>query len=252
MSGPPRMEVIPLPGLPLVKRGDDVGELVVRALRSHGLSLQPGDVLVVAQSIVSKAEGAVVDLRKIRPSEVAKRLAPRLGKDAREVEVVLREAGEILRASHVLITRTEHGFVCANAGVDHSNVEKDRVTLLPRDPDGSAEKIRRTLREKLGVEVAVIISDTQGRAFRTGCLGVAIGVAGMRPLLDLRGRKDLYGKELRATVLAQADAIAAAAVSVMGEAGEGTPVVLVRGAVYEKGRGSARELVRSREKDLFS
>ncbi|MEM2865607.1 MAG: coenzyme F420-0:L-glutamate ligase [Candidatus Hadarchaeales archaeon] len=247
-----RMEVIPLPGFPMVKKGDDIGELVVKALRSQGLSLQSGDVLVVAQSIVSKAEGAVVDLRRIRPSEAAKRLASRLEKDAREVEVILREAREILRSSHVLITRTEHGFVCANAGVDHSNVEKDHVTLLPRDPDGSAEKIRRRIREELGVEVAVIISDTQGRAFRTGCLGVAIGVAGMKPLLDLRGRRDLYGKELKVTVLAQADALAAAAVLMMGEAGEGTPVVLVRGAVYEKGKGRARELVRSREKDLFS
>jgi coenzyme F420-0:L-glutamate ligase/coenzyme F420-1:gamma-L-glutamate ligase len=246
------MEVIPLRGFPLVRRGDEVGKLIVRTLRSQGLSLLPGDVLVVAQSIVSKAEGAVVDLRGVRPSELARRLSRRLEKDPREVEVVLREAREIVRSSHVLITRTEHGFVCANAGVDHSNVEGERVTLLPRDPDRSAEEIRRRIREELGVEVAVIISDTQGRAFRTGCLGVAIGVAGMKPLLDLRGRRDLYGKRLKVTVVAQADALAAAAVSVMGEAGEGTPVVLVRGAVYERGRGSARELVRSREKDLFS
>ncbi|MEM0358942.1 MAG: coenzyme F420-0:L-glutamate ligase [Candidatus Hadarchaeales archaeon] len=247
-----KMEVIPLPGFPLVKKGDDIGELIVKTLRSQGFSLQTGDVLVVAQSIVSKAEGAVVDLKKIRPSELAKKLSSRLGKDAREVEVVLREAKEIVRSSHVLITRTEHGFVCANAGVDHSNVEGGRVTLLPRDPDRSAERIRKKIKKELGVEVAVIISDTQGRAFRTGCLGVAIGVSGMKPLWDLRGRKDLYGKELEVTVVAQADAIAAAAVSMMGEAGEGTPVVLVRGAKYQRGKGSARELVRSREKDLFT
>ncbi len=244
--------MIPLSGFPLVKKGDDIGELVVRTLRSQGLSLESGDVLVVAQSVVSKAEGAVVDLRKVRPSELALRLARKLGKDAREVEVVLREAEEIVRASHVLITRTRHGFVCANSGVDHSNVEEGRVTLLPRDPDRSAERIRRRIKERLGVEVAVIISDTQGRAFRTGSLGVAVGVAGMKPLLDLRGRRDLYGKKLRSTVVAQADALAAAAVSVMGEAAEGTPVVLIRGAVYERGKGSARELVRSRDKDLFS
>ncbi len=245
------MKLVPLRGIPLVREGDDIGELVVEALKRNRVSLQHGDVVVVAQTIVSKAEGRVVELKEIKPSTLAKRLARASGKDARVVEVILRESSEILRASHVLITRTTHGFICANAGIDRSNVGRGRVTLLPADPDSSARRIRRRIKELLGVDVAVIISDTQGRAFRVGCVGVAIGVAGMRPLLNLQGRKDLYNKRLESTVIASADALAAAAVLVMGEANESTPVVVIKEAPYERGVGEAKQLVRPREQDLF-
>jgi coenzyme F420-0:L-glutamate ligase/coenzyme F420-1:gamma-L-glutamate ligase len=245
------MQFIALKGLPLVKRGDRIDELIVNAIRRQGLDLQDGDVVVVAQTIVSKAEGSVVDLRRVKPSKFARLLAEKLEKDAREVEVILQQSREIIRLRHVLIARTEHGFVCANAGVDHSNAGPHRVTLLPRDPDASARRIREGIKRALGKDVAVIVSDTQGRPFRLGAVGVAVGVAGMRPLLDLRGRRDLYGKELKATITSPADAIAAAAVALMGEADEGTPVVIVRGAIYERGKGSARELIMPRERDLF-
>lgn len=235
----------------MVKQGDDIGELVVRAAEKHGLHVENGDVVVVAQSIVSKAEGNVVDLRTVKPGQLAQRLAKRLSKDPREVEVILKQSKEIVRRGHVIISRTKHGFVCANAGVDHSNVEPEHVTLLPDDPDASAERIRNTIRRAMGADVAVIVSDTQGRPFRLGVTGVAIGVAGMSPLLDLRGRRDLYGKEMEVTVASPADALAAAAVAVMGEADEATPVVVIKGATYKRGQGSARELLMPREQDLF-
>jgi len=245
------LQVIALKGLPLIKRGDDIGELIAHAAEKNGPCVENGDVVVVAQSIVSKAEGDIVDLRTVRPGLLAQRLAERLDKDPREVEVILEQSKEIVRLGHVIISRTKHGFVCANAGVDHSNVEPEHVTLLPDDPDASAERIRSAIKQIAGVDVAVIISDTQGRPFRLGAVGVAIGVAGISPLLDLRGRRDLYGKELKVTITSPADALAAAAVAIMGEADEGTPVVIIKGAIYKRGHGSARELVMPPERDLF-
>ncbi len=245
------MQVIALEGFPLVKRGADVSGLIVRAAKKQGIELEDGDVIVVTQSIISKAEGNVVELRRVKPSKLAQRIAKQLDKDPREVEVVLREAKEIVRLRHVLVARTHHGFVCASAGVDHSNVERGKVTLLPRDPDASAQRIRKKIKKVSGADVAVIISDTHGRAFRMGAVGVAIGIAGIKPLARLRGRHDLYGKRLKSKVVAIADALAAAGVAVIGEAGEGTPVAVIKGATYEKGEGSARELIMPREKDLF-
>ncbi|MEM3402575.1 MAG: coenzyme F420-0:L-glutamate ligase [Candidatus Hadarchaeales archaeon] len=245
------MELIILRDFPLVKPGDNLAKIIGDAIVRQGLELRNGDVVAIAQSVVSKAEGRVVDLRRVKPGELAKRIAKRLGKDPRDVQVILDESEEIVRLAHVIISRTRHGFVCANAGVDRSNAGPEKATLLPADPDKSAEKIRAALEKKFGVRLAVIITDTQGRPFRRGCVGVAIGVAGMRPLLDLRGKKDLYGRELKATITCPADAIAAAAVSLMGEAGEGTPVVIVRGAVYKRGRGTAKELIRPKARDLF-
>lgn len=205
----------------------------------------------MAQSIVSKAEGDVVDLRTVLPGQSAKTIAKQLDKDPREVEVILRQSKEIVRRGHVIISRTKHGFVCANAGVDHSNAEAEHVTLLPNDPDASAQRIRNSIKRISGADVAVIVSDTQGRPFRLGAIGVTIGVSGMSPLLDLRGRRDLYGKELKVTITSPADALAAAAVIIMGEADEGTPVVIIKGAIYETGNGNARELVMPSERDLF-
>ncbi len=245
------MQLFAIRGLPLVKRHDDIGELILDAARKQRLRVKDGDVLVVAQAVISKSEGAVVDLRKVKPGRRAREIARKLDKDPRAVEVILRESPEIVRLGHVLISRTRHGFVCANAGVDHSNAGEELVTLLPKDPDRSAAKIRRTVKARTGAEVAVIITDTQGRPFRCGCLGVAIGVAGMKPLLDMRGREDLFGKELKVTITCPADSIAAAAVSLMGESNEGIPAVLVRGVEYQRGEGSIRELVRSPEMDLF-
>jgi coenzyme F420-0:L-glutamate ligase/coenzyme F420-1:gamma-L-glutamate ligase len=245
------LEVLVLEGLSLVKRGDDIGELIAIAAEKNGLHIKDGDVVVVAQSIVSKAEGNVVDLMTVKPGLTAKNLAEHLNKDPREVEVILGQSKEIVRRRHVIISRTKHGFVCANAGVDHSNVEAEHVTLLPDDSDASAQRIRNSIRRIAGSDVAVIVSDTQGRPFRLGAIGVAIGVAGMSPLLDLRGRRDLYGKELKVTITSSADALAAAAVSIMGEADEGTPVIIIKGATYERGNGNARELVMPPERDLF-
>jgi coenzyme F420-0:L-glutamate ligase/coenzyme F420-1:gamma-L-glutamate ligase len=246
------VQLIALKGLPLVKQGDDIGGLIARAANEQGARIQDGDVIVVAQSIVSKAEGNVIDLREVKPSGRAERIAKRLDKDPREVEVILQQSKEIVRLRHVIISRTKHGFVCANAGVDHSNVDPDHVTILPPEPDASAARIKETIKRILGVDVAVIVSDTQGRPHRCGVLGFAVGVAGMSPLLDLRGRRDLYGKELRTTITSPADALAAAAVAVMGEADEETPVVVVKGATYRRGGEGARELVRPPERDLFT
>jgi coenzyme F420-0:L-glutamate ligase/coenzyme F420-1:gamma-L-glutamate ligase len=246
------MELVPIKVEHLIREGDDLPEIIVAALRRYGVKLKNGDVVVVAQSAVSKAEGRIVNLEQVKPSAEAVRIAKRTGKDPREVEVILREAEEIVRAAHVVIARTKHGFVCGNAGVDESNAPPGCVTVLPEDPDASAARIRERLEREFGAEVAVIVSDTQGRAFRLGALGCAIGIAGMEPLMSFKGRKDLWGRELKSTVVCPADAIAAAAVLVMGEAGEGTPVVVVRGAPYRPGEGSARELVRPKEKDLFA
>lgn len=245
------MQLIALREIPLVREGDDLGELILRAIETQGVELDHGDVIAVAQSVVSKSEGRVVDLRNVKPSQRARDIAKRLNKDPREVEVILQESKEIVRLAHVLIARTKHGFVCANAGVDHSNVEPGYVTLLPEDPDASADRIRKAIRKAKGKEVAVLITDTQGRPFREGVLGFAIGLAGMCALLDLRGTRDLYEKELKVTITAVADALAAAAVSVMGEANEGTPVVVIKGARYERGEGKAHDLIRAPERDLF-
>ncbi|MEM2890266.1 MAG: coenzyme F420-0:L-glutamate ligase [Candidatus Hadarchaeum sp.] len=245
------MQLFAITGIPMVKRGDDIGELIVAAAENQHLRIEDGDVLAVAQTIISKAEGEIVDLRTITPSPSAIEIAKKIDKDPRMVEVILRQSSEIVRLGHVIITRTNHGFVCANAGVDRSNVDNEHVTLLPSDPDASAAKIRETIKKKLGVDIAVIITDTQGRPFRCGCIGLAIGVAGMKPLLDMRGWRDLYGKELKVTVTCPADSLAAAAVMIMGESGEGIPAVLIKGAKYEKGNGTIREVIRAPELDLF-
>lgn len=245
------MQLFAVNGIPMVKRGDDIGQLIVGAAEKQRLQIDDGDVVVVAQTVVSKAEGEVVDLRTVTPSKRAVEIAAKLNKDPRVIEVTLQQSPEIVRLSHVIISRTKHGLVCANAGVDRSNVDDEHVTLLPRDPDASAARIRNSIRQRLGVDVAVIVTDTQGRPFRCGCVGVAIGVSGMKPLSDMRGRRDLYGKELKVTITCPADSLAAAAVMIMGESDESIPVVLVKGAEYDRGEGSIRELVRSPELDLF-
>lgn len=247
-----RLEIIGLRSLPEVRPGDDLAQLAAQALKKEKVELHRGDVLVLAQKIVSKAEGRRVRLRDVKPSPFARNWARQAGSDARLVEVVLQESTRIVRMSErVLITETRHGFVCANAGVDQSNVPgRGWVTLLPLDPDKSAQKFVKGIQKRSGVAVAAVISDTFGRPWREGLVNVAIGAAGLRVLRDLRGQTDAHGKELKATVLAVADELAAAAGLVMGK-NDRIPVVIVRGFDYRAGQDSARRLVRPQARDLF-
>jgi coenzyme F420-0:L-glutamate ligase/coenzyme F420-1:gamma-L-glutamate ligase len=245
--------VHPLLGLGIIKEGDDVGDQISQACQETKFNLMDGDVLVIAQSIISRAEGRIIALSSVVPSRRARRLAAKLGKRAELVEVILQASKRILRAEKGhLITETPHGFVCANAGVDSSNVpELDSVTLLPENPDASAERIRQTIQEQMNVNIGIIISDTHGRPFREGAINVAIGVAGFLPLKVYIGMTDLFGYELRSTKVAIADELASAAELVMGEADEGNAVVVIRGYQYESGEGSGQTLVRDPERDLF-
>ncbi len=247
------LRLMALPGLPEVRPGDDLAALIWEAARTGGAGLEDGDVLVVTQKVVSKAEGRLVDLATVEPSPFARQIAERYRKDARQVEVVLRESARIVRMDRgVVITETRHGFVCANSGVDASNVPgRDVVCLLPLDPDASARRLRATLRERHGVDVAVIISDSFGRPWRSGIVNVAIGLAGLAPLGDYRGQLDPHGYELSVTVMAVADELAAAAELVMGKV-VARPVVVVRGYAYERSEeGAARQLVMDPTRDLF-
>jgi coenzyme F420-0:L-glutamate ligase / coenzyme F420-1:gamma-L-glutamate ligase len=250
---PPDLVLAALPGIPMIAAGDDLAAIIVAALRDAGLALTAGDVLVLAQKIVSKAEGRSVDLATVTPSPRAITLGKETGKDARLVELILAESTEVLRhRPGVLIVAHKLGLVLANAGVDRSNVDgREHVLLLPRDPDRSCAELRRDIAAATGVEVGVMIIDSIGRAWRNGTIGTAIGVAGLPGLLDLRGTPDLYGRPLETTEVGLADELAAAASLVMGQAGEGRPVVLARGLGYGRRDGTARELVRPREKDLF-
>lgn len=246
--------VIGVEGLPIVKPGDNLGVLISEAAKRNGNPIKNGDVVVVTHVVVSVAENRLVDLNKVVPSEFAKNLASRLDKDPALVEVVLRESRGIRRIGDgVLITETRHGFVCANSGVDKSNVVGERtVAPLPADPDASAARIRKEIHEASGRDVAVIVSDTFGRPLRMGETNVAIGVAGLRPIRDRRGEKDLFGYMLRVKQTAVADELASAAELVIGQADEGVPAAIIRGYKYSRSKHSkAIELVRPREKDLF-
>jgi coenzyme F420-0:L-glutamate ligase/coenzyme F420-1:gamma-L-glutamate ligase len=240
------VHLIGVEGLPEVRSGDDLGELIA----AHA-SLQERDVVVVAQKVVSKAEGRTVRLDGVSAGAEARRIAPNLiaRPDPRMVQVVLDESVRVLRSERVLITETRHGYVCANAGVDHSNVEAGVLTLLPLDPDASASRLRQRMREFAGVDVGVIVSDTFGRPWRLGIVNVALGVSGVPALIDLRGTPDDMGEPLHATVLAIADDIAAGAGLVMGKTAR-TPAVIARGLALDGG-GLGRDLVRPAAEDLF-
>jgi len=240
-----------VPDLPEVSAGADLAALIAHAITRSAISIDRGDVFVVAQKIVSKAEGAVVALADVEPSAFARQWAAEFGKDAAMVEVILRESRRFVRMERgILISETRHGFVCANAGVDASNVPPGCVTVLPRDPDDSAARLRDGLSARFNVPVGVIISDTFGRPWREGIVNVAIGVAGIRPLDDYRGCADAHGRRLEATVIAIADEMAAAGELVMGKTSR-TPVAIIRGAESWLGEGSARVLVRAAALDLF-
>jgi coenzyme F420-0:L-glutamate ligase/coenzyme F420-1:gamma-L-glutamate ligase len=245
------LRVIPVRGIPDVKPGDSIATVVLSACSLGKLELQAGDILVVKHKIVSKAEGRIVNLDTVKPSRKAAANAHRNQTDARLVELAFREAKSVLRDKHVLITETQHGFVCANTGVDVSNVDGGAsAVLLPSDPDASAVKIHRGLKKQIGLHLPVIISDSFGRAWREGLCDVAIGLAGMRPTRDYRGRQDDYGHKLHATEHAVADELAAMAGLVAGKTSR-VPACIIRGYAYVRGAGSARKLVRSRDKDLF-
>ena len=251
-----RMEVIALAGMPEVRAGDHLEEMIGDALAATdgALPLRAGDVLVVTQKVVSKAEGAVVDLRTVTPRPEAIAWAEAWDRDARQIEIVLREARRIVRMERgVLITETAHGFVCANGGIDASNVgpgSGDLVTLLPRDPDASAAAIRTALRVRFGHDLPVIVSDSFGRPWRWGIVDVALGVSGLLPLEDLRGIPDADGRVMKTTVRAVADELASAAELALGKTA-GRPVALVRGANPPLGEGTIGELLMAPENDLF-
>lgn len=247
------LTITPIEGLPLVKPGDDLPSLILEAVHQVPQGLATGDILVICQKVVSKAEGRIADLNQVEPSEFAKAIAATTtGKDPRAIEVILGETNRIVKMERGhLIVETGPGWVCANAGVDESNNSgADTVILLPLDPDASAQAIHRRIREELALDVPVIISDTFGRPFREGLLDVALGVAGMDPFLDERGRQDLNGRELLHTVIAAADALAAAAGLLMRKGG-GIAAVCIRGFEFTPGEGGGRRLLRARELDLF-
>ena len=246
-----RIEVIPLAGIPEVSEGDDLASLILDAVGRESLALADGDVVVVKHKIVSKAEGRVVSIDAVEPGRKARALAKKEGKDPRLVELMLRESVRVVRASHgVIITRTKQGLVCANSGIDQSNVGKGSVALLPVDPDRSARNLRRVLEKRTGRRLAVVVSDTFGRPWRRGQTDVAIGCSGIKPLFSYKGKTDSYGYSLRVTEPAVADEVASAAELVIGKL-SGIPAAIVRGVRYERGEGGAKELVIAQEQDLF-
>lgn len=253
---PTELSLIGLTGVPEVKHGDDLAEIIVDALKSSGCFLRDGDVLVVAQKIVSKAEGRDAYLDEVTPSNRAVEIAAEVDKDPRLVELILSESTEVLRhRPGVLVVVHKLGIILANAGIDSSNVGRaggrDRVLLLPEDPDGSCSRLRTALARRTEADVGVIINDSIGRAWRLGTVGIALGVSGVPGLVDLREQPDMHGRPLQVSETALADELAAAASLVMGQAAEARPIVLARGVPYDRRDGSARELLRPADLDLF-
>ncbi len=252
----PQLTLTALPNIPLIQRGDDLTVIILRGLSDANIELEDDDVLVLAQKIVSKSEGRMVRLRDVTPTPRAHELARESGKDARFCEVVLWDAHEILRVRDgLIIVETNHGWVCANAGIDRSNVaphdDEEWVLRLPEDADRSARALRDRLRAATLCEIGVIVNDTHGRAWRNGAIGIAIGVAGLPAVEDLRGRTDLFGYHLQVTTVGLADQIASAASLLQGQADEGRPIVHVRGIAATRRDGSSREIVREKGQDLF-
>ncbi|HET7149298.1 MAG TPA: coenzyme F420-0:L-glutamate ligase [Candidatus Nitrosopolaris sp.] len=249
-----RIEIIPIPVMQDIKAGDKLDLIILESMNNVNEILSKGDIVVVAQKVISKAEGRVIDLRCINPSEKSLQIAKQNDKDPRLIELILTESVQILRSARgVLIVETKHGLICANAGVDQSNVEKsnDYAVLLPEDADLSARELRHSFKRRTGIDVAVIITDTFGRPFREGQINVAIGIAGIRPIKNYIGTLDMYGKKLKVTEIAVVDEIASAAELLMGKS-ERIPVVIIRGYFYQMIENSAlSQLLRSREKDLF-
>lgn len=251
-----KLEIIGVTGIPLLKKGDHLDEILLKAISDMDLKIQEGDVLVIAETAVAKAEGNIIKLEYMEPGATAMELASKTGKDPELVEAILQESEEVIKVGpDFIISETKHGFVCANAGIDESNVEEGLATPIPRNPDKIASEIRSKIQNITDAETAVIISDTQGRAFREGAIGVAIGISGMDPLWDRSGEKDLYGKELKTTNIAVADELASAASVVMGQADEGIPIVLIRGVNYpeylKNDSANIKPLIRPKKYDVF-
>ena len=254
MLGAPKLVAFAIPNIPLIKAGDDIAAIIRSRTEAAQLRLQSGDALVIASKIVAKAEGRMTALATVCPSPAAGLLAAETGKDPRLVELIMSESQRISRKRRgVLVTEHRLGFVSANAGIDQSNIEggDEAALLLPRDPDASADRIRAALQQRTGVDLAVVISDTHGRAFRVGNVGVAIGVSGLPAVQDLRGSRDLYGRVLEVTQVAYADLVASAAHLLCGEADQGLPVVLIRGLDARSAPGRATDMVRAAEHDLY-
>ena len=250
-AGLGKIEVIPLPGVPEVREGADLGRILLASAERHGVELVDGDIMVVKQKVVSKAEGRLVRLDAVVPGRKAKNLARSQGKDPRLVELILREATRIVRVGHGdIITESRHGFVCANSGVDQSNVGRGLVALLPLDPDGSARKLRRELERAAGKRLAVVISDTFGRPWRVGQTDVAIGCSGILPLVPYAGKKDRFGYELRVTEPSVADEAAGAAELAIGKLTR-IPAAIIRGVEYVRGDAGVRSMIMPRGRDLF-
>lgn len=252
MSKASEVRIIGLPGMPEVQPGDDVGALILHCCDVSDVTLEQGDIVVITHKVISKSEGRLVDLRDITPSPFAAQFAERYAKDPRQVEIVLRESARIVRMDRgLIIAETPHGLICANAGVDASNVPgDDMVCLLPVDPDTSADRARQALVAALGFDLPVIITDSFGRPWRDGITNIAIGVSGLRPFADYRGHDDDYGRTMQASLLAIGDELAAASELVMGKVSR-APVAIIRGYPYIAGAGSARELQMSPQRDMF-
>ncbi len=245
------MEIIPVSGIGEVAKGDSIGELILRACNKSGLKIKDHDIVVVTHKIVSKTEGRVVDLSMVVPSKFSVRAGRHIGKDPRQVEVILSESRRLVKmVKGLIITETPHGFVCANAGVDQSNVERGKIVLLPKKPDDSARQVRKLIKGRTGKNVAVIISDTFGRPWREGQVDVAIGLSGIDPFEDYRGKTDQYGYGLKATVICVADELASAAELCMKKL-DRVPVAIIRGYNFREAEVSARLLARKPARDLF-
>ncbi len=256
MATPAELTLRALGDVPFIQKGDDLTDVILAAVADNGLTFKDGDVVLLAQKIVSKAEGRTVELRDIAARPEAVEIAARSDKDPRVVELILQESTEVLRVRPgAVIVQHRLGFVAANAGIDQSNIgnseDDDKVLLLPLDPDGTCARIRKELKARTGLDIAVVIIDSIGRAWRNGTIGTAIGVAGIAGLLDLRTRPDLYGRPLKTSELGLADELASAASLIMGQANEGRPIVLARGLTDGRREGNARELIRPKEMDLF-
>ena len=251
----PRVTLTTLPDIPLIKPGDDLTSIILDATRAADIVLVDGDIFVIAQKIVSKAEGRIVKLDSVVPSAKAQAFAMETDKDPRIVELILQESTEVLRAHPgAMIVRHRLGHVGANAGIDQSNVareEEDLCLLLPLDPDASARQMREEIRARTGTNVGIVINDSIGRPWRVGNLGLAIGIAGVTALEDRRGDVDMFGRELKITMIPRGDNLAAAASLIMGEAAEGSPVVVIRGFAPEDSAQTSQDLIRPRDKDLF-
>ncbi|MHC1599992.1 MAG: coenzyme F420-0:L-glutamate ligase [Candidatus Methanospirareceae archaeon] len=247
-----RLEIIGVDGLPEIKEGDDLTRLFLEALEAEELKLEDSDAIVFTSKVIAKSEGRIVDLSSVRVSEEAERIAKETGKDPRIVQLVLNEAKTVVRLmkKHVIV-ETKHGFVCANAGVDESNVEEGKAVLLPKDPQKSVQQLKKEIEEQSGKAISVLISDSFGRAFRDGVTGICIGVSGIPALQDRRGEEDRFGKIAQITKEAIADEICAAANLVMGEFKEGVPIAIVRGLKLEHCERDIQELLFSKEEDIF-